>query len=438
MPKLINSIATKLFGDARQFLLEHRLFNTITLLSAVSNIGGAFVTLCQQNHLFLVLLNFITGILFLVFYLLSRLRNQYNSLYWPFISLIVVFLFVNSLRNAGSHGGAHYYFISALVMAVILSGKASRSVLAIALFCGAAISLLLVEHNYPSMITQFTNERERFFDVGGNLMFAQVFTAAIVQVLAQNLNEERRKSDQLLRNVLPESIALELKRTEKVQPVDYENATVLFTDFVGFTHIAESFTPQRVIAELDECFSGFDEIAKRHRLEKIKTIGDSYMAVGGVPVQNQTHAIDCVLAGLEIERFVNQLRNKAAAANRTYWQIRVGIHSGELVAGVVGSEKFSYDVWGDTVNTASRCESSGVPGRVNISATTYELVKDFFDCEYRGKVNAKNKGEIEMYFVERIRDEFSVNGEGTEPNRRFFEALEDPTRLKPAVSLCVC
>ena len=424
MSKLFNSLTSKLFGDARLFLLEHRLFNTITLLSAISNIGGAFVLLCQQNHLFLVLLNFITGIFFLVFYLLSRFRNTYSSLYWPFILLIVVFLFVNSLQNAGSHGGAHYYFISALVMAVVLSGKTSRSVLAVALFCGAAICLLLVEHNYPNLISQFPNQRERFFDVAGNLVFAQIFTAAIVQVLAQNLNQERRKSDQLLRNVLPESIALELKRTERVQPVDYESATVLFTDFVGFTQIAESFTPQRVIAELDSCFSKFDEIAKRHRLEKIKTIGDSYMAVGGVPTENQTHAVDCVLAGLEIERMVTDLREKAMAANRPYWQIRVGIHTGELVAGVVGSEKFSYDVWGDTVNTASRCESSGVAGRVNISATTYELVKEFFDCEYRGKVTAKNKGEIEMYFVDRIRAELSVNAEGRQPNHKFWEASE--------------
>jgi len=409
MLKLFNSLISKLVGDPRQFLLEHRLFNTITLLSAVSNIGGAVVLLCQPNHLFLVLLNFITGILFLVFYLLSRFSNTYNTLYWPFFLLIVGFLFVNSLRNAGSHGGAHYYFISALVMAIILSGKTRRSVLAVCLFAGAALTLLLVEQRYPNLISAFANDRERLFDVSGNLVFAQIFTAALVQVLAQNLNQERRKSDQLLRNVLPESIALELKRTERVQPVDYESASVLFTDFVGFTQIAESFTPQQVIAELDNCFSKFDEIAKRHRLEKIKTIGDAYMAVGGVPVPNKTHAIDCVLAGLEIVRVITELRDRAMAANRPYWQIRVGIHTGELVAGVVGSEKFTYDVWGDTVNTASRCESSGVAARVNVSAATYELVKEIFDCEYRGKVTAKNKGEIEMYFVNRIRERHSAS-----------------------------
>jgi len=403
MLKQINSLAINLYGDPRVFLLEHRLFNTITLLSALSNIGGSLVLMCQANHTSLVLLNLGTGILFLIFYLLSRVRHNYRSLYWPFILLIVCFLFVNSLQNAGSHGGAHYYFISALVMAIILSGKTSRSVLAVLLFGSAAITLLLLEYTHPELVRQFSDRRERLFDVAGNLVFAQVFTAAIVQVLSQNLNEERRKSDRLLRNVLPEAIALELKQTDRVQPVEYECATVLFTDFVGFTQIAESFTPQRVVAELDNCFSKFDGIAKRHKLEKIKTIGDSYMAVGGVPVTNKTHALDCVLAGLEIERVVSELREKATAEDRPYWQIRVGIHSGELVAGVVGSEKFSYDVWGDTVNTASRCESSGVAGRVNISSATHELVKDFFDCEYRGKVSAKNKGEIEMYFVRGLR-----------------------------------
>lgn len=432
MRKLLTSTAAKLFGDHRRFLLEHRLFNTITLLSAISNLGGAVVVMNQTNYLPLLLLNLITGLLFLLFYLLSRLRNAYNALYWPFILLIVGFLFVNALQNAGSHGGAHYYFITALVLAIILSGKTRRTILAIVVFASATLTLLIVEWEFPELIKQYANNDERFFDVTGNLMFAQIFTGIVVQVLSQNLNQERRKSDQLLRNVLPESIALELQQTERVQPVNYESTSVLFTDFVGFTNIAENFTPQRLVAELDGCFSRFDEIAKRHNLEKIKTIGDAYMAVGGVPKANSTHAVDCVLAALEIERLIEGLREREIAESRPYWQIRVGVHSGELVAGVVGSQKFSYDVWGDTVNTASRLESSGVPGRINISAATYELVKEFFDCEYRGRVPAKNKGEIEMYFVNGIRTELSVAGEGGQPNQMFlrlYDALNEPDQF---------
>ncbi|MEP6911838.1 MAG: adenylate/guanylate cyclase domain-containing protein [bacterium] len=434
MLQLFISITSKLFGDPRHFVLEHRLFNTITLLSAVSNIGGAVVVMSQKSYWFLLLLNLGTGILFLLFYYLSRFRNAYDHLYWPFVLLIVGFLFVNAVRNAGSHGGAHYYLISALVIAIILSGEARRTIFAIILFAGATLALLVIEQKYPGWITPYTSERERFFDVAGNLLFAQIFTGVIVQVLAQNLNQERRKSDQLLRNVLPETIALELKRTDRVQPVDYESTSVLFTDFVGFTQIAETFTPQELIEELDSCFSQFDQIAKKHKLEKIKTIGDAYMAVGGVPLANPTHAVDCVLAALEIERVVFHLREKEMAESRPYWQIRVGIHSGDLVAGVVGREKFSYDVWGDTVNTASRLESSGVAGRINISGATFELVKEFFDCEFRGKIAAKNKGEIDMYFVNAIRPELSVDSAGRTPNEHFFELY---TCLEPSGLLAI-
>ncbi len=422
--QLFNSLTATLFGDPRRFALEHRLFNTISLLNAVANIGGAFAVLSLKNAAFLFLLNFGTGVLFLLFYYLSRFRNAFAYLYWPFVLLILGFLFVNALGNAGSRGGAHYYFIPALVIAIILSGKTSRTIIAIVLFCGAALGLLVLEQVKPEWITSYANQQERFIDIAGNLLFVQVFMGILVQVLTQNLNQERRKSDRLLRSVLPETIAQELKQTDRVQPIDYERASVLFTDFVGFTQIAEGFTPQQLIEELDSCFSQFDQIARKHKLEKIKTIGDAYMAVGGVPLTNRTHAVDCVLAALEIEELVSRLRDEEMAESRPYWQIRVGIHSGDLVAGVVGREKFSYDVWGDTVNTASRLESSGVAGRINISGATHELVKDFFDCEFRGKIAAKNKGEIDMFFVNAIRPELSVNRAGRTPNEHFFRLYE--------------
>ncbi|HZE70901.1 MAG TPA: adenylate/guanylate cyclase domain-containing protein [Pyrinomonadaceae bacterium] len=422
--QLFNSVTANLFGDPRRFALEHRLFNTISLLNAVANIGGAFAVLSLKNAAFLFVLNFGTGILFLLFYYLSRFRNAFEYLYWPFVLLILGFLFVNTLGNAGSRGGAHYYFIPALVIAIILSGKTSRTIMAIALFCGAALALLVLEEVKPEWITNYANQRERFIDIAGNLLFVQVFMGILVQVLTQNLNQERRKSDRLLRSVLPEAIAQELRQTDRVRPVDYDSASVLFTDFVGFTQIAEGFTPQQLIEELNSCFSEFDRIAKQHKLEKIKTIGDAYMAVGGVPLANRTHAVDCVLAALEIERLISSLREQEMAESRPYWQIRVGVHSGDLVAGVVGREKFSYDVWGDTVNIASRLESSGVAGRINISGATYDLVRDFFDCEFRGKIAAKNKGEIDMYFVNGIRPELSVDGAGRTPNEHFFKLYE--------------
>jgi class 3 adenylate cyclase len=202
-------------------------------------------------------------------------------------------------------------------------------------------------------------------------------------------------------------VADELKHRGKVEPVNYESVSVLFTDFKGFTELSEQLTPKQLVDELDYCFSYFDEVIEKHNLEKLKTIGDSYMAVGGIPNVNSTHAIDAVLAALEIQAFIEQRKEQHMRNNTPYWEMRIGIHSGSLIAGVIGQKKFAYDVWGDTVNTASRMESSGVPGKINISQSTFELIKDFFVCNYRGKLPAKNKGDLDMYLVKGIKQGFS-------------------------------
>jgi adenylate cyclase len=397
-------LLSALFGDRRRSTLEQRLFTTVALLNALTNLGGALALFGLESHGFLVALHLSTAALFFLFYWLSRFRGAHARLYWPFVLLILAFLCANMLGNAGSRGGAHYYLVPALVIAVILSGSRRRTAAAVFVFGAATLALLMLEELRPALFTAYASPRERFYDVAGNFLFVQVFTGALVALLSGGLNRERGRSDALLLNVLPEPVARELKLYGRVEPRDYESASVLFTDFVGFTQIAEGFTPQRLVEELDFCFRRFDEIVSRHNLEKIKTIGDAYMAVGGVPEANGSHARDCVLAALEIARFVAETRAARAAAGLHYWDVRVGVHTGELVAGVIGREKFSYDVWGDTVNTASRMESSGAPGRVNVSRATHELVRDIFECEYRGLVEAKGKGEVEMFFVKGLRD----------------------------------
>jgi len=408
-----------LIGDHRRYSLERRLFNTISLLNAVTNIGGAFAVLISQTHQFLLLLHLGTGILFAAFYYLSRFKDAYRLLYWPFVAVILAFLFINSLFNAGSAGGAHYYFIAALVIAIILSARAWRTIAAFLVVGVTTAALFIVEQQRPDWITQYASPLERMLDVRSNFLFVQFLTGILVVVLTKNLNQERAKSDSLLLNILPSSVAEELKANDSVSPRHYESASVLFTDFVGFTQIAEGMTPEELIAELDGCFSSFDAIVRKHKLEKIKTIGDSYMAVAGVPAANRTHAVDSVLAALEIQDFMMELAEKKKTLNLPCWQLRLGIHTGPLVAGVIGREKFAYDVWGDTVNTASRLESSGVAGRINISGATYEQVKEFFDCEYRGKISAKHKGEIDMYFVNAVLPSFAQ--ESGEPKQRFLE-----------------
>jgi class 3 adenylate cyclase len=225
-----------------------------------------------------------------------------------------------------------------------------------------------------------------------------------IQQQKEIIELEKDKSDKLLLNILPAEVADELKQTGKSAAKSFESVTVLFTDIKDFTKISEHQTPEKLVAEIDFCFRAFDDIMQKHGLEKIKTIGDAYMCAGGLPVKNETHTMDVVLAALEIKDFINQLKEERIKTNQSYFEVRIGISTGPVVAGIVGNKKFAYDIWGDTVNTASRMESASEIGKVNISGTTYELIKDKFKCTYRGKIPAKNKGDVDMYFVESLND----------------------------------
>lgn len=224
------------------------------------------------------------------------------------------------------------------------------------------------------------------------------------------LDKQKDQIEMLLLNILPKEVASELQSKGQATPRYYESVSVLFTDFVGFTRIADFLSPHEVVAELNECFIAFDEIIERHRLEKIKTVGDSYMCAGGVPVADDDHTIRILKAGIEIKEFMRIKNVKRTAHGLAPWELRIGVHTGPVVAGVVGKKKYAYDIWGSTVNIASRMESNGEPGQVNISADTYEIVKDIYKCTYRGKIYAKNVGDIDMYFL----GEEIVPGAGTQ------------------------
>ena len=240
------------------------------------------------------------------------------------------------------------------------------------------------------------------------------------------LDHKNAQIEHLILNILPAAVAKELQEDGRATPRDYESVSVLFTDFKSFTKMTTNMQPAILVKELNEWFMEFDDIVIKHNLEKIKTIGDSYMCAGGIPTPYSGHVYNIVKAGLEIQEHINSKNNMRKNDGLPPWVLRIGIHVGPLVAGVVGRIKYAYDIWGSTVNIASRMESNGVEGRVNISAQTYELIKDRFICSYRGKINAKNVGDIDMYFVDREIQFSEVPGDRT-------KHVEIPDR-KPSVT----
>jgi len=244
-----------------------------------------------------------------------------------------------------------------------------------------------------------------------------------VEAQQKLLQIEKDKSEKLLRNIIPESTAEELKNNGRAEARAYKMVSVLFTDFVGFTKIAEGLKPTELVNKLDIYFRKFDEIIVRNNLEKIKTIGDAYMCAGGVPLRNATNPIDAVLAALQIQDYMQRLKHQAIANGTEYWDLRLGINTGEVTAGVIGTQRFAYDIWGATVNQAQRMEMMGEPGKVTISGATFKHIEPYFECSYRGKVQSKSKGWIEMYTVERIKPELSINGEGLIANNRLQQIV---------------
>jgi adenylate cyclase len=257
-----------------------------------------------------------------------------------------------------------------------------------------------------------------------NLRFARklFMLEQIINKRTEDLIIEKEKTEALLANVLPKNTASEIMEKGKATKIKYNFVTVLFSDIQGFTKIAEEMNPEVLIDELDKFFFYFDSVVEKFGIEKIKTIGDAYMCAGGIPEKNRTNPVEVILAALEMKAYMNKLKETSEIEGMKYWDIRIGIHTGTVVAGVVGQKKLSYDIWGDTVNTASRMESSGEAGKINISGTTYEFVKEFFTCEFRGKMPVKYKGELEMYFVNGIVPELCNENGG--PNRKFVVKMQ--------------
>jgi PAS domain S-box-containing protein len=293
---------------------------------------------------------------------------------------------------------------------------------------GDLMKLIVVE----SDVTIIKNKEEELFKQNRRMLLIterlelanSLLESQKVEIQEQKrlIEDEQEKSERLLLNILPFEVARQLKSKGKAGTRYYRHVTVMFTDFKDFSKNTRELEPIDLVSILDDYFAKFDEITGTHYLEKIKTIGDAYMCAGGLPLRNKSNPVDAVLAGLEIQDYIMKIKNDARPGIPN-WDLRIGIHTGPVVAGVVGRKKFAYDIWGETVNTASRMEQMGEIGEVNVSEGTYEYIKDYFECTFRGKIEAKNVGEMEMYYVKRIKPEYSADTKGFVPNEEFYRIV---------------
>jgi len=385
-----------------------RLLNGISALAILILFIYSLNFLYKSNWIIFILsflgfLSYFTILLLIFFKKYSfafHFFNLYNISYYTFIAIshgiingseyiLIPSSIASMLLFRDKYLVIFYFFLNGLCFAMC---KYSFTVMKPFIVFPAGSGLYVANH-----ITMFVTS----FLVVLYFKFENIKQEKLLASQNEKITQEQQKSENLLLNILPRETAEELKLTGTAQSRKYDAVTILFSDFKNFTYASEKMSPEQLVNLIHQYFSYFDCIIEKYGIEKIKTIGDAYMCAGGIPEENATHAIDIVMAAIEMQQCVEKLKIQKKAAGEFFFEIRIGINTGPVVTGIVGTKKFAYDIWGDTVNLASRMESSGEVGRVNISASTYALIKDQFSCEYRGKIAAKNKGEIDMYFVEK-------------------------------------
>ena len=381
--------------DSEDLRLQKRMLMTVALLGLFVGFGwGTVYWILGETTAALIPGSY--GVLTAVNILVYRSTKRYKVFRFTQMLFFLILPFALQL-TLGGFVGASAVIIFGLFAPLGALVMQSRKV-AIR-WMVAYISLLVA-----SLIIQpaMTNDNSLSETVVGVLFIANIFGVASFTFIVMNyfvgqremmqaaLQREQEKSDNLLLNILPREVAADLKERGRTRATYYQSASVLFADQVGFTEFSGRTSPEDIVRTLNEIFTSFDEIVSRRDVEKIRTIGDAYMAAAGVPIEWEEHATAIVDAALDMQGFIN-----------TYdgIQFRIGVSSGPLVGGVVGTSKFQYDIWGDTVNVASRMESSGQPGRIQISDATYQLIKDEFECELRGEIDVKGKGAMTTWFV---------------------------------------
>jgi adenylate cyclase len=403
---IFENIVTRIavIGAEKNDSEETRLQKSLLLISAVpfiiTGIGwGIIYYFCGEK------ISAIIPLSYAVFSTCSIIYFGYSRKFQPFrfsqLLLILLLPFALMLTLGGVVNGSAVILWSLISpLGAMLFDKQSNAPRWLLAYVSLVILSFVLQPWLKIQNNLTSDQVHLFFAINligvGSLIFMMVY------YFVGKKNFYQARSEALLLNILPEQIAQELKEKGTVEARLFTDVTVMFTDFKNFTQITESLSPAELVSEIDTLFKAFDHIIGKHHIEKIKTIGDSYMCVGGLPVANNTHAVNVISAALDIQQFMLNHLQKRKAEGKELFEIRIGIHSGPVVAGIVGDKKFAYDIWGDTVNVASRMESSGEAGKINISGSTYELIRDKFHCKYRGKIQAKNKGEIDMYFVSAV------------------------------------
>lgn len=375
-----------------------RVTNIASILGAIFNAIWMLISIYLTDSPIIYGSNALLGLMFLIVLIFNNKGWRVLATIWLTItSYISVLLFLYLLGY--SSGVAFICFLIIILPYMTFPRKARKLAHGFSMLACLTLILTVI---LQSNINAHYDEVDPYLSQVVNISIAGIICLALIWSLSvlidrseDSLMAEQKKSDDLLHNILPVNVAKDLKETGRTTPQRHKNVTILFTDFKGFTELVASISEITLVNELNDIFGRFDEIVEESGVEKIETIGDAYVAASGLGEGGAEHAINCISAAQQMLYYLEERNRK----HEIKWRMRVGIHSGPIVAGVVGKKKFRYDLFGDTINAASRMESSGEPGKINISGPTYQLVKNDIDCEYRGKIHAKGKGEMEMYFV---------------------------------------
>ncbi len=387
-----------------------RLLNVLNISCLIVSIAYAIIN--SYFHTLASVINLIAAFgNIIIYWLISTKRHTTGFLAFM---LITNFVGVSFTFLYGKYIAADLLFCTGIAYSIAIFENKYRMAFGVIL---NLICFIAAQYYYENYVPFFHEVRDhsRIFYYPNTALFLFTLFVLVFLLKTENKRYENQlrfnnadltranlKNEELIRNVLPREIAEELKENGYVEPQVYKNVTVMFTDFYQFTKTAENMSAIQLVHDLDEYFTEFDKIIIKYRLEKLKTIGDAYMCVAGIRDKNADPALTMVKAAIEIRNKVEEMYHQRRAENKMTWPIRIGMHSGNVVGGIIGNTKFSFDIWGDTVNTAARMESSSEPGKINISESTYEMINKQVDCTYRGKVQAKSKGELNMYFVNNL------------------------------------